>query len=187
MTLNQAMIICELYQLTGALNAMIRPHRSSTFWDFHFQRALVIKGGQTPHIGIFKMQPKIVVIQVLRTPEHLELGLTLQNLSFALHFNFNSPNKPTNGNWKVYWMVENAQFKSQFQHFWVTFGSVNVVSVIFIFECPTLGIQKWPAKLLLSFREACAWQNAWIYAHALVWEKYFAHFFFLKEFAAMWT
>ena len=29
--------------------------------------------------GIFKMPPKIVVILVLGTPEHLELGLILQN------------------------------------------------------------------------------------------------------------
>ena len=30
-----------------------------------------------PNIGIFKMPPKIVVILVLRTPEHLESGLIL--------------------------------------------------------------------------------------------------------------
>ena len=29
-----------------------------------------------PNIGIFKMPPKIVLILVLKTPEHLELGLT---------------------------------------------------------------------------------------------------------------
>ena len=34
--------------------------------------------GKIPNIGIFKMPPKIVVILVLRTPEHLELGLILQ-------------------------------------------------------------------------------------------------------------
>ena len=34
------------------------------------------------------MQPKIVVMLVLGTPKHLELGLKLQNWPFALHFNF---------------------------------------------------------------------------------------------------
>ena len=41
------------------------------------------RGGQNLHKneknGIFKMPPKIVVILVLGTPEHLELGLILQN------------------------------------------------------------------------------------------------------------
>ena len=37
---------------------------------------------------IFKMQPKIVVMLVLGTPEHLELGHLLQNWPFTLHFNF---------------------------------------------------------------------------------------------------
>ena len=31
------------------------------------------------NIGIFKMQPKIVIVLVLGTPEHLESGLILQN------------------------------------------------------------------------------------------------------------
>ena len=48
--------------------------------------------GQKPNQNwknwIFKMQPKIVVMQVLETPEHIELGLLLQNWIFTLHFNF---------------------------------------------------------------------------------------------------
>ena len=43
---------------------------------------------QNQKIVIFKMQPKIVVVLVLGTPEHLELGLILQNWPSALHFNF---------------------------------------------------------------------------------------------------
>ena len=50
------------------------------------------RGGQNPHknpkIGIFKLQPKIVVMLVLGTPEHIDLGLKLQNWPFAVYFNF---------------------------------------------------------------------------------------------------
>ena len=40
------------------------------------------------NFGFFKMQPKIVVMLVLGTPEHLEFSLILQNWPFAMHFNF---------------------------------------------------------------------------------------------------
>ena len=36
-------------------------------------------GSKILNIGLFKMQPKIVVVLVLGTPEHLESGLILQN------------------------------------------------------------------------------------------------------------
>ena len=44
-----------------------------------------------PNIGIFKMPPKIVVIPVMGTPEHLELGLILQNWPFARPPKFQNP------------------------------------------------------------------------------------------------
>ena len=48
-----------------------------------FESMCEARGGQNPHknqkIGISKMQPKIVVMLVLETPKHLELGLKLQN------------------------------------------------------------------------------------------------------------
>ena len=40
------------------------------------------------NFGFFKTQPKIVVMLVLGTPEHLEFSLILQNWPFALYFNF---------------------------------------------------------------------------------------------------
>ena len=90
-------------------------------------------GSKILNIGIFKMQPKIVVVLVLGTPEHLELGLILQNWPSTLHFNFcrfytvktakKRQKKPKNGNCpKFHQMVQNAQFKSQFQHFWGILG-----------------------------------------------------------------
>ena len=40
------------------------------------------------NIRILKMQPKIVVLLVMGTTEHIELGLKLQNWPLAVHFKF---------------------------------------------------------------------------------------------------
>ena len=40
------------------------------------------------NIRIPKMQPKIVVLLVMGTTEHIELGPEPQNRPFAVHFNF---------------------------------------------------------------------------------------------------
>ena len=61
---------------------------SLSLFDLHSHFFVIImmgdiRGGQNPHknpkIRISKMQPKIVVMLVLGTPKHLELGLKLQN------------------------------------------------------------------------------------------------------------
>ena len=50
--------------------------------------APVTRGPKIPNIGIFKMQPKIVVVLVMGTTEHLEFSLILQKWPSTLHLNF---------------------------------------------------------------------------------------------------
>ena len=65
----------------------------------HYQMALILSYITPPPPGVqnpqqnqkndfFKMQPKIVVVLVLRITEHLEFGLILQKLPSTLHFYF---------------------------------------------------------------------------------------------------
>ena len=67
-------------------------HQAPIIWSYDqaydqaFDQALGM--AKILNIGISQMQPKIVVMLVLGTPKHLELGLKLQNWPFAVHFKF---------------------------------------------------------------------------------------------------
>ena len=84
-------------------------------------------------IGIFKMQPKLVVVLVLGTTEPLEFSLILKKWPSALNFNCclflaekraktAKKNTKSGNRLQFHQMVQKAQFKSQFQHFWGILG-----------------------------------------------------------------
>ena len=76
--------LCHLKFKSKTLLLQVKPRHSG--WDYVPTAAMLlggIRGGQIPHknskIGFSKFHQKIVVMLVLGTPKHLELGLKLQN------------------------------------------------------------------------------------------------------------